>query len=84
MNELETRAYNKGYAAARRAKGEDLPPALDQLRYECKSCGTKWYGPQLVPVWAGDGRQCGGSMEKVPPPPTAARAAQAQGDGACR
>ncbi len=53
-----------GPAEERRAHARAMR-AYGPARYECKACGTKWYGKDLVPVWGVDGEQCRVPMTPV-------------------
>lgn len=40
----------------------------ETARYECKQCGTKWYGQHFTPFWTVNGKRCTGRIEAVRPP----------------
>jgi hypothetical protein len=66
----ESNAYSRGYAAGLRRLSMSptaaQPQDDDAPRYQCFKCGTTWHGSRLVARWQGAGRDCGGTMEKLP------------------
>lgn len=69
----EQLSYQRGYNAGRRDTAARTAIPADQEAaeptYECKTCGTKWLGSKLLPVWSANGKECTGSMERVAPAP---------------